>query len=99
MPQSRRVFLQRVSAAAAAMAAAPLAAGQATTATKPASRKLNLLILGGTGFLGPAIVESAMARGHTMTIFNRGKTRPDIFPTSRGSAATATPTRTTASPR
>ncbi len=80
MPQTRRVFLQGVSAAAAALAAAPMAAGQTATATKPASRKLNLLILGGTGFLGPAIVESAMARGHTMTIFNRGKTRPNIFP-------------------
>jgi len=80
MPQTRRVFLQVVSAAAAALAAAPMAAGQTATATKPASRKLNLLILGGTGFLGPAIVESAMARGHTMTIFNRGKTRPNIFP-------------------
>ena len=80
MPQSRRAFLQTVSAAATALAAAPRAAAQATAATKPASRKLNLLILGGTGFLGPAIVESALARGHTMTIFNRGKTRPDIFP-------------------
>ena len=72
--------MQTVSAAATAMAAAPMAVGQTTPATKPASRKLNLLILGGTGFLGPAIVESAMARGHTMTIFNRGRTRPDIFP-------------------
>ncbi len=78
MPQSRRAFLQTVSAAATAVVAAPMAAGQPTT--KPASRKLNLLILGGTGFLGPAIVESAMARGHTMTIFNRGRTHPELFP-------------------
>ncbi len=78
MPQSRRAFLQTVSAAATAMAAGPMVAGQFTT--KPASRKLNLLILGGTGFLGPAIVESAMARGHTMTIFNRGRTHPELFP-------------------
>ena len=78
MPQSRRAFLQAVSAAATAMAAGSMVAGQPTT--KPASRKLNLLILGGTGFLGPAIVESAMARGHTMTIFNRGRTHPELFP-------------------
>ena len=78
MPQSRRAFLQTVSAAATAMAAGPMAAGQPTT--KPASQKLNLLILGGTGFLGPAIVESAMSRGHTMTIFNRGRTHPELFP-------------------
>ena len=80
MPQSRRSFLQTVSAAATAMAAGPMAAGQSTRSAKRTSRKLDLLILGGTGFLGPAIVESAMARGHRMTIFNRGKTRPDIFP-------------------
>ena len=80
MPQSRRAFLQAVSAAATAMAAAPMATGQSTRAATRASRKLDLLILGGTGFLGPAIVESAMARGHRMTIFNRGRTRPNIFP-------------------
>lgn len=39
-----------------------------------------ILILGGTGFLGPAIVEVAKSRGHTLTLFNRGKTRPGLFP-------------------
>jgi len=39
-----------------------------------------ILILGGTGFLGPAIVEAAEKRGHTLTLFNRGKTRPGLFP-------------------
>jgi 2'-hydroxyisoflavone reductase len=39
-----------------------------------------LLILGGTGFLGPQIVEEATRRGHTLTLFNRGKTRPGLFP-------------------
>ncbi len=41
---------------------------------------MNLLILGGTAFLGPAIVESAKARGWTVTLFNRGKTNPGRFP-------------------
>ena len=41
---------------------------------------MNLLILGGTSFLGPAIVESAKARGWTVTLFNRGKTNPGLFP-------------------
>lgn len=40
---------------------------------------MNLLILGGTSFLGPAIVESARARGWTLTRFNRGKTNPGLF--------------------
>ena len=36
-------------------------------------RKLNLLILGGTGFIGPWQVRYALARGHKVTIFNRGR--------------------------
>ncbi|AKT44036.1 NAD-dependent epimerase [Chondromyces crocatus] len=39
-----------------------------------------MLILGGTGFLGPHLVEVAKARGYTVTLFNRGKTRPELFP-------------------
>jgi len=41
---------------------------------------MKLLILGGTGFLGPHIVEAALKRGHEMTLFNRGKTNPHLFP-------------------
>ncbi|MBN1207814.1 MAG: NAD-dependent epimerase/dehydratase family protein [Myxococcaceae bacterium] len=47
--------------------------------TAPAAKK-KILILGGTGFLGPALVELARPRGHTLTLFNRGKTRPHLFP-------------------
>ncbi len=45
-----------------------------------ASAKKRILILGGTGFLGPATVAAAQARGHELTLFNRGKTRPGLFP-------------------
>ena len=38
----------------------------------PAAKK-KILILGGTGFLGPKTIDAAIARGHTVTIFNRGK--------------------------
>lgn len=41
---------------------------------------MNLLILGGTGFLGPHTVREALKRGHKMTLFNRGRTRQDLFP-------------------
>ncbi|WNZ62831.1 hypothetical protein QEG98_03155 [Myxococcus sp. MxC21-1] len=34
---------------------------------------LRILILGGTAFLGPALVEFARSRGHTITLFNRGR--------------------------
>ncbi|MCP3098278.1 SDR family oxidoreductase [Myxococcus sp. K15C18031901] len=53
--------------------------GQGAKATR-ASQPLSILILGGTKFLGPALVESARARGHTVTLFNRGKTNPGLFP-------------------
>ena len=41
---------------------------------------MNLLIIGGTVFLGRALVEAALANGHTVTLFNRGKTQPGLFP-------------------
>lgn len=44
------------------------------------SPSLNILILGGTAFLGPALVDNAIARGHKVTLFNRGKTNSDLFP-------------------
>lgn len=45
-----------------------------------APARKGVLILGGTGFLGPATVEAALARGHQLTLFNRGRTRPGLFP-------------------
>ncbi len=43
-------------------------------------RPLNILILGGTGFIGPHQVRYAMYRGHQVSIFNRGLTAPGLFP-------------------
>lgn len=40
---------------------------------------MKILILGGTRFLGRHLVTSARARGHEITLFNRGKTNPDLF--------------------
>src|SRR5262245_29008528 len=51
---------------------APGPAASAPTAPAPVAKK-RILILGGTGFLGPKTIAAAMARGHTVTIFNRGK--------------------------
>jgi 2'-hydroxyisoflavone reductase len=77
MPLDRRGFLKSV----AAIPLAGLAAAQIRyePARRPA-RGLKILILGGTAFLGPHVVESALARGHTVTLFNRGKTHPGLFP-------------------
>ena len=41
---------------------------------------MKLLVLGGTKFLGRAVVEAALARGHELTLFNRGETNPGLFP-------------------
>jgi 2'-hydroxyisoflavone reductase len=41
---------------------------------------MKILVLGGTGFLGPEIVESLLGAGHTVTLFNRGRTHPHLFP-------------------
>jgi 2'-hydroxyisoflavone reductase len=41
---------------------------------------VKLLVLGGTKFLGRAVVEAALAGGHDVTLFNRGVTNPELFP-------------------
>jgi 2'-hydroxyisoflavone reductase len=41
---------------------------------------MKLLILGGTKFLGRYAVEAALARGHEVTLFNRGQLNPELFP-------------------
>ncbi|MEP7249742.1 MAG: NAD-dependent epimerase/dehydratase family protein [Spartobacteria bacterium] len=45
-----------------------------------AEKPLKILILGGTGFTGPFQVKYALVRGHTVTVFNRGKTHPGELP-------------------
>lgn len=42
--------------------------------------KMKFLIIGGTKFLGRHLVEAALAAGHEVTLFNRGKTNPTLFP-------------------
>ena len=44
------------------------------------SKSLRILILGGTGFLGPHMVREALKRGHDVTLFNRGQTNNTLFP-------------------
>jgi nucleoside-diphosphate-sugar epimerase len=75
MPTTRRSFLRSSLGALAAAGAATASSG-----ADPKPSRKRILILGGTGFLGPALVEAARARGHAVTLFNRGKTRPELFP-------------------
>jgi len=41
---------------------------------------MRILVLGGTKFLGRAFTDAALGRGDTVTLFNRGKTNPGLFP-------------------
>ena len=43
------------------------------------SKSLNILILGGTSFIGPHQIAYALKRGHKVTTFTRGKTVPTIY--------------------
>jgi len=70
----RRSFIQRSLIAAAASAWSRLPSAFASSPPK------RILVLGGTFFLGPAVVEAAIAEGHTVTLFNRGITNPELFP-------------------
>src|SRR5437764_8794711 len=40
---------------------------------------MRILVLGGTLFLGRHVVDAALERSHDVTLFNRGRTRPDLF--------------------
>ncbi len=46
-----------------------------------AIKKLSILILGGTSFLGPSQIAYALGRGHSVATFTRGKTKPTIHQT------------------
>jgi 2'-hydroxyisoflavone reductase len=88
---SRRKFIEQTAAASGALSLAPLIklglgaesptphSSQEPRGVEKAPASLNILILGGTGFTGPEQVDYAIARGHRVTLFNRGKTRPGLF--------------------
>lgn len=81
MPSNRREFLQTSAALAGAFALGGLGRAEAGGApAAPRGRPLRILILGGTGFIGPHQVRYALARGHQITLFNRGQTNPHLFP-------------------
>ncbi|HEX5054114.1 MAG TPA: NAD-dependent epimerase/dehydratase family protein [Planctomycetota bacterium] len=74
-PLTRRSFLAR-SSAALAVAGSPTR----RLLARRAPQKQRILMLGGTNFLGPAVVEAALGNGHEVTLWNRGRTNPGLFP-------------------
>ena len=81
MTTDRRTFLKLSAMAGGTLGlglvpGASSLAGNAGVPQKP----LKILILGGTGFTGPFQVKYALSRGHTVTVFNRGRTHPGELP-------------------
>jgi 2'-hydroxyisoflavone reductase len=84
----RRTFLRVSAAASGALALGGIDAVSAASLGHPryrglpdvpaSHRALRILILGGTGFTGPYQVEYAVARGHQVTVFNRGMRQTDL---------------------
>ncbi len=73
MTHTRRDLLKGAAAAAATSA---LSTSRLLSGTEPKT----LLILGGTRFLGPAVVDAAKRNGWRISLFNRGKSNPGLFP-------------------
>jgi len=78
MLTTRRKFIRLSAATTGALTLGVRQAFSASAESKP--KPLNILILGGTGFTGPYQVRYALARGHKVTTFNRGKTHPGELP-------------------
>ncbi len=93
MNTNRRDFLKTTVAAGGVLATGTAASalagstaadapvpGSASPAQPQAANPLKILILGGTGFIGPHQVQYALSRGHEVTLFNRGRTNSHLFP-------------------
>ncbi len=87
----RRDFLKMTAAAGGALglglpsAAAAMGTGAPSAGSEPRQsasrgRASRVLILGGTGFIGPYQIRSLLEQGHDVTMFNRGQTNPGLFP-------------------
>jgi 2'-hydroxyisoflavone reductase len=79
--QTRRHFITQSGAVAAAGGIIASGGTQlllAATNTSIASEHLRILILGGTGHIGPYHVRAALERGHHVAVFSRGKTSSEL---------------------
>jgi 2'-hydroxyisoflavone reductase len=80
MKMDRRNFMKISAISLAASTARPVVRAEepaASVAARPSGSPLDILILGGTGLTGPHQVRYALARGHRIAIFNRGRKQPE----------------------
>lgn len=87
--RNRRDLLKAGLAGAITLALPGCARGVAEAAARPQAGgpveapatggPMRILVLGGTGFLGPHFVAAARAKGHHLTLFNRGRSNPGRF--------------------
>lgn len=80
MDKKRRTVLKAGLIGGAAAATGGLPRLASADEHRPSAKSLSILVLGGTGFIGPHMVREALRRGHRVTLFNRGKTNSDLFP-------------------
>jgi 2'-hydroxyisoflavone reductase len=70
----------RAGRAATGAPGAQSAPGTADAGPDGAPARLRILVLGGTRFIGRQLVDQARARGHALTLFNRGRSDPGVIP-------------------
>ena len=75
MSNSRRKFIKKSILLSASI---PLISSGMLSCDSNKEKPLSILILGGTSFLGPHQIKYALARGHKVSIFTRGKTKPNV---------------------
>lgn len=79
MTTDRRQFLIQSGAVAAGLAAASILPSAKGSMLGKSAKKLKVLVLGGTGFLGPHVIKRLLENGHEVTMFNRGRSQPRFF--------------------
>lgn len=75
---NRREFLTQAIAAGGMLLSGPAYSRAQDRLASIAAKSLRVLILGGTGFIGPHHVRAAVARGHKVAVFNRGKSHAEL---------------------
>jgi len=81
MKNDRRQFLKTsLLGSAAVVAGCTTEVAMDVQTTADPWKPMRILILGGTGFIGPHMVREALRRGHKVSLFNRGRTNNELFP-------------------